>query len=154
LPNSITEVVVCWIVVGTIFESLARRRMDKKHDNTIGKSGGNVRLASILSLIIASLVSIVLFGVYHFAHSPPFNQPDMVIFLMIPAILTSIFYFVGREVYSTIIIHNILALIGVSGSIDPTPLTLYPAMILALVSVLVLITLDLFLVRRTMTIYV
>ena len=156
LPTSIAEVVVCWMVVGTVFESLAQRKMDKKDDNTIRKIPGNVRTTSILSVIIASLVSIVVFGVYHFAHSPPFNQLNMVIFLMIPAILTSIFYFVGQEVYSTIIIHNILALIGVSGSIDPTPLAhpLYPAMTLALVSVIVLITLDLFLVRRTRTIHV
>jgi hypothetical protein len=136
LPTSIAEVVVCWIVIGTVFESLTRQWMEK-NDNKIGKNGGNMRTASILSVIIASLISIVLFGVYHFAHSPPFNQPNMVIFLMIPAILTSVFYFGGREVYSTITIHNILALIGVSGNIDVTPLAepLYPIMILARVCI-------------------
>jgi hypothetical protein len=71
--------------------------------------------------------------------------------LMIPAILTSVFYFIGREIYSTITIHNFLALIGVSGSIDVTALTqpLYPIMIIALISLLTLITSDIFLIRRT-----
>jgi hypothetical protein len=75
----------------------------------------------------------------------------MVLFLMIPVILTSVFYFIGREIYSTITIHNFLALIGVSGGIDVTALTepLYPIMIVALVSVVVLIASDMFLIRRT-----
>jgi hypothetical protein len=109
-----------------------------------------VTTVSVLSLPIGGIVSIVLFGVYHIAHSPPFNQPQMVLFLMIPSILTSIFYFIGREMYSTITIHNFLALIGVSGSIDVTGLTqpLYPVIIIAFISVLVLIASDVFLIRR------
>lgn len=79
------------------------------------------RNAPILS-VIGGLVSTAVFGVYHFAHSPPFNQPSMVIFLMIPATLTSLFCYIGREMYSTITTHNSLALVGVSGSIDVTPL--------------------------------
>lgn len=61
----------------------------------------------------------------------------MVLFLTGPAILTSIFYFVGREIYSTITIHNFLALIGVVGSIDITPLSqlIYPIIMMALTSV-------------------
>ena len=104
LPTSIAEV-----VVGTVFEFLARKRMSKEKDGTIGKEGGNIRSISILSVIVASLVSIILFGLYHFAHSPPFNQPNMVVFLMVPAILTSIFYFAGRSISAfSPHIHNTL----------------------------------------------
>jgi hypothetical protein len=161
LPTSIAEVVVCWGIVGTVFESLVRRKMDKEGDNINGKNRTissrdrtrrrrNIATVSILSVTIGSVVSIVLFGIYHFAHSPPFNQPNMVLFVMIPAILTSIFYFVGREIYSTITIHNFLALIGIMGSIDVTPLAqpLYPIILIAVVSVLVLIASDMFLIRR------
>jgi hypothetical protein len=163
LPTSIAEVVVCWAVVGTAFESLVRSRMHGK-DDLNSKKGAILHLdwtsirrrreittIYVLSLIAGATVSIVLFGIYHFAHSPPFNQPNMVLFLMIPAILTSVFYFIGREIYSTIIIHNFLALIGVSNNIDVTALTqpLYPIMIIALVSVIVLIVSDIFLIRRT-----
>ena len=75
----------------------------------------------------------------------------MVLFLMIPAILTSLFFFIGREIYSTITIHNFLAVIGVSGNIDVTALTqpLYPIMIIALVSVIVLVASDMLLIRRS-----
>lgn len=164
LPTSIAEVVVCWAIVGTAFESLVRSRMNGKdvlnskkgailHLNwtSIGRRRREITTIYILSLIAGATVSIVLFGIYHFAHSPPFNQPNMVLFLMIPAILTSVLYFIGREIYSTIIIHNFLALIGVSGNIDVTALTLplYPIMIIALVSVIVLIVSDIFLIRRT-----
>lgn len=162
LPTSIAEVVVCWAVVGTVFESLVRSKIHGKGDDPNWKNGTILHLnwksirrkvttISALSLVIGGVVSIVLFGIYHFAHSPPFNQPNMVLFLMIPAILTSLFYFIGREIYSTIAIHNFLALIGVSSSIDVTALTqpLYHVMIMALISVIVLIASDMLLIRRT-----
>jgi len=162
LPTSIAEVVVCWTVVGTVVESLVRLKIRRKDDDPSWKKGAKVRLdwssarrkiltVSAPSLMIGGVVSIVSFGVYHFAHSPPFNQPNMVLFLMIPAILTSVFYFIGREIYSTITIHNFLALIGVSGSIDVSALTqpLYLIMMMALISVVVLIVSDMFLIRRT-----
>lgn len=162
LPGSIAEVVVCWAIVGTAFESLLRSKMHGK-DDLNSKKGAILHLdwtairrrkvttVSVLSLLMGGIVSIVLFGIYHFAHSPPFNQPNTVLFLMIPAILTSIFYFIGQEIYSTITIHNFLALIGVSGSIDITALTqpLYPVIIIAFISVLVLIASYMFLIRRT-----
>jgi hypothetical protein len=162
LPTSVAEVIVCWAVVGTVVESIVRLKIRRKDDDPSWKKGAKIRLdqssvrrriliVSAMSLIIGGVVSIVLFGVYHFAHSPPFNQPNMVSFLMIPAILTSVFFFIGREIYSTITIHNFLALIGVSSSIDVTALTqpLYPIMIIALVSVVVLVASDMFLIRRT-----
>ena len=162
LPTSIAEVIVCWAVVGTVFESLVRSKIhgkghdpNWKNETTLHLNWKSIRrkilTISALSLIIGGIVSIVSFGVYHFAHSQPFNQPNMVLFLMIPAILTSAFYFIGREIYSTITIHNFLALIGVSSSIEVTALTqpLYPIMIIALVSVVVLIASDMFLIRRT-----
>jgi len=43
----------------------------------------------IIPVMVAAAVATVLFGVYHFAHSAPFNQPSKVLLLMYPAILTS-----------------------------------------------------------------
>ena len=162
LPTSIAEVVVCWAVVGTVFESLVRLKIHRKDDLNSKKEAilhldrttirrRKVITVAVLSPIVGGIISIVLFGAYHFAHSPPFNQPTVVVFLMIPALLTSIFYFIGREIYSTITIHNFLALIGVSGSIDITALTqpLYPVIIIAFISVLVLIASYTFLIRKT-----
>ena len=106
LPTSIAEVIVCWAVVGTVFESLVRSKMHGKGNDLNWKNGTVLHLnwasirrklttVSVLSLLVGGIVSVVLFGIYHFAHSPPFNQPNMVLFLMIPAILTSMFYFIG-----------------------------------------------------------
>lgn len=73
-----------------------------------------------------------------------------VLFLMMPALLPSVFYFVGREIYSTITIHNLLALIGISGSIDVAQLTelVYPFILISIISVLTLIASDIFLLRK------
>jgi hypothetical protein len=85
LPTSIAEVVVCWAVVGTVFESLVRSKKHGKGDDPNWKKGAVLHLnwtsirrvkvttISALSLIVGGIVSIVLFGTYHFAHSPPFN---------------------------------------------------------------------------------
>src|ERR1044072_1575372 len=53
LPGSIAEVVICWAVVGTAFESTFFRCKSKK----------------LTSIILAATVSTILFGIYHFAHS-------------------------------------------------------------------------------------
>jgi hypothetical protein len=103
LPVSIAEVVVCWAVIGTSFESLAKRKVSKN---------------KAISILIGAVVASVLFGVYHFAHSPPFNEVNMVLFLMIPAIAPSVVYFLGRDIYATIIIQNFLGIFGVMQTID------------------------------------
>jgi hypothetical protein len=70
LPVSIAEVMVCWALVGSSFESLA-------------KNNNKGRIVS--SVIIGGVAASVLFEVYYYAHSPPFNQTSMVLFLMLPS---------------------------------------------------------------------
>ena len=146
LPVSIAEVVVCWVVVGTSFESLL---LFSDKSRTVLK-WKNKKITHIYAIIVGAVLATVLFGVYHFAHSPPFNQLNTVLFLMIPGTLTSIVYFIGRNIYATIIFHNFQALYGVMRSIDITSFShlLYPLLIIASVSVLILIAADLLLVRR------
>ena len=133
LPVSIAEVVVCWAVLGTTFESVARNK------------------GRIISIVFGAAIASILFGIYHFAHSPPFNEPGTVLFIMYPGILTSLVYFIGRDIYATIIFHNFQALFGVMMSVNVASFTqpIYPILILAAVSMLVLVTLDLLLVRKT-----
>jgi hypothetical protein len=133
LPISITEVVVCWAVIGTSFEVLS-------------KKGGK-----IVSLIIGIVVADVLFGIYHFAHSAPFNQVNMVLFLMVPGLGTSLVYFLARDLYAAIIFQNFMAAFGVMQSINLEALSkpAYPLYITAFISILILVCLDIFLVRRT-----
>jgi hypothetical protein len=100
LVVSVAEVVVCWALVGTVTESLLRGR---------GKS---------VSLVGAALVASFLFGVYHFAHSPPFNTPGFVLFLMAIGLVTSLFFFILRDVYGTIVFHNFFGVFGVLQSLE------------------------------------
>ena len=69
-----------------------------------------------------------------------------------PGLLTSIVYFVGRDIYIAIIFHNFQALFGVMAgiiNIEPSTRPLYPIIILGIVSMLVLIGSDMFMLRRT-----
>lgn len=133
LPTSIAEVVVCWAAIGTTFESVARNK------------------GRIISIVFGAAIATILFGIYHFAHSPPFNEPGTVLYLMYPGILTSLVYFIGRDIYAAIIFHNLQALFGVMMSVNVASFTqpIYPIFILAAVSMLVLVMLDLLLVRKT-----
>jgi hypothetical protein len=83
LPVSIAEVVVCWVVVGTSFESLLLLFSKSK---TVLKGESKRVSTRIIAVIVGAVVATVLFGAYHFAHSPPFNQLNTVLFLMIQAL--------------------------------------------------------------------
>ena len=100
LPVSIAEVMVCWALIGSSFESLARNNNNNK---------GRI----VLSVIVGAVAASVLFGVYHYAHSPPFNQTSVVLFLMLPSIATAVTFFLGRDIYAAVIVQNFMGIVGV-----------------------------------------
>ena len=112
------------------------------------------RLGEIFSIIIAILVSSVLFGIYHFAHSPPFNTLNMVLLLTFIGLITSIFYFIVRDIYGTIVFHNFLGIFGVISALKATGnLTAYttpiiPLFITASIAIVILVLMDYLLIRR------
>jgi hypothetical protein len=128
LVGSIAEVMACWAVVGTVAEAVLR--------------DGRGRWVSV---ILAAIVASVLFGVYHFAHSPPFNAVGTVAFLSVVGLLTSAFFFVSRDVYGTIAFHNFLGIFGVigaleaSGNLSAFEHPLVPVLVMAVVAVAALI---------------
>jgi hypothetical protein len=93
LVVSIAEVVVCWALFGAVLR------------NALGS--GSVPVA------IAVVSAAAAFGVYHFAHSPPFNTPGMVLLLSGVGVATGIFFFLGGDLYSTVVLHNTFAIRGV-----------------------------------------
>lgn len=100
LPVSIAEVMVCWALIGSSFESLARNN-----------NNNNRRIVS--SVIVGAVAASVLFGIYHYAHSPPFNQTNMILFLMLPSIATAVTFFLGRDIYAAVIVQNFMGIVGV-----------------------------------------
>ncbi|KAB1193078.1 CPBP family intramembrane metalloprotease [Haloferax sp. MBLA0076] len=138
LPTSIAEVVVCWVLVGATVEAVLRGR------------GSNRYLAIGVAIVTAS----VLFGVYHVAHSPPFNTLSQVVLLTVVGVVTSLVFFLTRDVYATVVFHTMLALTGVTQSLadagrlgtftDPV----VPLFVVALVAVAVLVAADVGFVRR------
>ena len=128
LVGSIAEVLVCWAVIGSVSQALLQDR------------------GRWVSVILAALIASVLFGIYHFAHSPPFNTIPLVVFLSVIGLVTSVFFFVSRDVYGTIAFHNFLGVLGVmraieaSGNLSSFERPIVPLLIMAVVAVALLIT--------------
>ncbi|MDD1716143.1 MAG: CPBP family glutamic-type intramembrane protease [Methanolinea sp.] len=133
---TVAEIAVCWVVIGSITEGV------------LSQKGKIVSVASGLFL------SGFLFGIYHFAHSPPFNQPATVAFLSVTGLLTGLVYFIGRDVYATIVFHNFFGCIGVMQSLSASGLLaaysrpILPVIGMAVISFLVFAGLDLLYVRK------
>ena len=126
LPVSIAEVMVCWALIGSSFESIAKNNNKRK----------------IMSVIVGAIAASVLFGVYHYAHSPPFNQTSIVLFLMFPSIATAVTYFLGRDIYATVIVQNFMGIFGVIANLpalEPFRQPMVPIYVLSAVSVAVLV---------------
>lgn len=102
LVVSIAEVLVCWVAPLGAFAALLR-------------SSGRA-----FQLLVPLLVSAILFGAYHYAHSPPFNTLRMVALLSAVGVATGMFFVVSRDVYGTIVFHSVLALVGVIEAMDRT----------------------------------
>jgi uncharacterized membrane protein YobD (UPF0266 family) len=127
LVTSIAEILVCWAVVGSVSQALLQDRG---------------RWASV---ILAAIIASVLFGVYHFAHSPPFNTIPLVVILSVVGLVTSVFFFVSRDVYGTIAFHNFLGIFGViraldtSGNLSVFERPIIPLLVMAVIAVALLI---------------
>lgn len=124
---SVAEVAVCWGLVGTTV-LIALRSWSRT-----------------LAYLVAAAVASLLFGVYHFAHSAPFNAPGMVLFLTGIGFATSLWWFVSRDVYGTAIFHNFFAVTGVlaalraGGLVQETPQLAVPLVAMAAVATLALL---------------
>jgi hypothetical protein len=97
---SVAEVLVCWVVLGTAIR--------------LSLDAGSRRW---VALAAAWAIAAIAFGVYHFAHSPPFNTLQMVGLLTVVGLATGAFFFTVGEIYGTIVFHNFLALKGVTDAL-------------------------------------
>lgn len=138
LPVSIAEVVVCWVLVGGTLEAWLRRR-------------GTARVWAVST---ALFVSSGLFGMYHLAHSPPFNSPAMIGLLTFVGFGTGLFFFLGRSLYGALVFHNFMALFGVTsalvagGRIETYGQPVVPLVATAVVAFAVLVAAERRFVRR------
>ena len=88
-------------------------------------------IASGVALVVAS----VLFGVYHVAHSPPFNTPEMVGLLTLVSEGAGLFYFVGHSLYGELVFHNFLAPFGVTTAlVEPGQIRAFHEPVVALLA--------------------
>jgi hypothetical protein len=128
LVVSIAEVLVCWAVIGSVSQALLQQDRGRW-----------------VSLILAAIIASVLFGVYHFAHSPPFNTVGTVVFLSVIGLVTSVFFFISRDVYGTIAFHNFLGIFGVIGALDASgnlasfERPIVPLLVMAVIAIALLI---------------
>lgn len=133
---SVAEIVVCWgLVATTLFIALRPWSLWGAY-------------------VVASAVASVLFGVYHFAHSPPFNEVRMVLFLTGIGLATSVWRFVSRDVYGTAIFHNFFGVIGVLAALRASrliveqPTLAVPLVLMAAVATLAMLVPGTLWIRR------
>jgi hypothetical protein len=94
---------------------------------------------------LAAIVASILFGVYHFAHSPPFNTVGTVVLLNVIGLITSAYFFLSRDVYGTIAFHNFVGIFGVIGALEASgnlasfERPLMPVLVMAVVAIAALI---------------
>ena len=133
---TIAEIAVCWALIGSTIEGVLQSR-------------GRIP-AIIVGIIGASL----LFGIYHIGHSPPFNTVSMIAFLSLFGVVTSLVFFIGRDIYATMVFHNFFGGFGVmqslaaAGALAGYTRPLYPVIGMAVLSTAVFIGMDVFLIRK------
>ena len=130
LPVSVAEVLVCWTLLGGATEAALQSQ---------GRA---------VAVVAAAVVASIAFGLYHVAHSPPFNTPAMILTLSMAGLATGAFFLVSRDVYGTILFHNFLAVFGVvsalaaAGALGDYAEPKAALYVMALLSVLVLVLAD------------
>lgn len=133
---TIAEIAVCWAVIGSIVEGYLQSK---------GK---------IVAIVCGIIAASVLFGLYHIGHSPPFNQPGMIAFLTVVGVVTSLVYFIGRDIYATMVFHNFFGSIGVlqslsaAGVLEGYSEPLFPIIGMTIISLAIFIAVDVFYVRK------
>jgi len=134
LVVSIAEVAVCWALVAGTIAAMFR--------------------TGISRMAVAAVVASLLFGVYHFAHSAPFNTLPMVALLTGVGLITSFFFLVSRDLYGTIVFHNWLGVFGVvqalsaQEKLDSLAQPQLPVLVMAGIALLALLAADGLLLRR------
>lgn len=133
---TIAEIAVCWALIGSVVE-------------------GTLRNQGTFPALVAGIVSAsLLFGIYHIGHSPPFNTLNMIAFLSLFGVVTSLVYFIGRDIYATMVFHNFFGCFGVMQSLDAAGALgvytepLYPVIGMAVLSLGLFIGMDVLYVRR------
>jgi hypothetical protein len=99
-------------------------------------------------------ISAALFGVYHFAHSPPFDEVGTVAFLTVVGLVTGTVFVLSRDAYATVLFHNFLGTLGVTqalaaaGKLDGFGSPAWPLIGTAALTLAVALALDAGLLRR------
>jgi hypothetical protein len=135
LTVTVAEIAVCWWALG---ESLRAWDPSSKY----------VALGLTVALGAAA------FGLYHFAHSPPFDTWPVVGGLTLMGLVSGAFYVAFRDIYGTVVFHNFAGTLGVtnalesSGRLGESEQPMIPVLVTGAAAVVVLILLDVYVVRR------
>ena len=118
LPIAIAHVLVCWGLLGASVESAVEERLGRR------------------AMTVGMGAAAIAFAFSHLAHSPPFNQWETILFLVLPGIATGLVFFLIRDLYATILFHTFLGMSGLSvgaavaGRLAPE----YPVYLVAIVA--------------------
>jgi hypothetical protein len=101
LPLAVAEVMTCWVLVGTHVQAYLRK-------------GG-----SAASITLGVVVTAFLFMISFAAHSPPLNQPDVLLTSGVIGAAAALFFFAVRDVYASVIFVACATLPVMLPAVDP-----------------------------------
>jgi len=101
VPAAVAQVMICWVLIGTHVQAYLRK----------GRTA--------VSITLGVVVTAVLFGFSFAAHSPPLNQPDLLLLLSAIGAGAALFFFAVRDVYASVIFVACSTMPVVLQGIDP-----------------------------------
>jgi len=101
IPVAVAEVMICWVLIGTHVQAYIRNG------------------SAAVSIILGVVTTAFLFGISFTAHSPPLNQPGVLLLLCVIGAGTALFFFAVRDVYTSVIFVACATLPVMLQRVDP-----------------------------------
>jgi hypothetical protein len=101
LPVAIASVMVCWVLIGTHLQAYVRS------------------YGAIVSITTAVPVTGILFGLSFAAHSPPLNEPGMILLATVIGVVSALFFFSVRDLYASAVFVAFALALFLQGQADP-----------------------------------
>jgi hypothetical protein len=98
LPTGIASVMICWVLIGTHLQALVR-------------PGG-----ALVTVPAGVVITSILFGLTMVVHTHPAGQPAPLVPAILLGMVTALFFFAARDVYSTVIVLTTGMVLLFSGS--------------------------------------
>lgn len=136
LPTGIATIMVCWVLTGTHIQALVR-------------NGG-----ALITIPVGVAITALLFGLSSKAQFPVSATPDTLFWHIVAGMVTAVFFFLVRDIWSTIVLVTGELVYLVAGWVTPSAMitVAIPAIVSAAACIVSLLVIHGYLIRHFRTI--